>query len=119
MRRYGELSKDQEPSLPHQFCSDCIITTRGYDFREGQIDPQSSVAIGRRIASSSRQNSMSRLRKGLPSEQSVHCARGWVTIPAGCDPIGDDVIGLGSAGLPDQSQEAKRCCILRLKSQAR
>ena len=36
MRRYGELSKDQEPSLPHQFCSDCIITTGGYDFREGQ-----------------------------------------------------------------------------------
>jgi glyoxylase-like metal-dependent hydrolase (beta-lactamase superfamily II) len=22
--------------LPHQFCSDCIIATRGYDFREGQ-----------------------------------------------------------------------------------
>jgi hypothetical protein len=36
MRRYGELSKDQEPSLPHQFCSDCIITTGGYDFRKGQ-----------------------------------------------------------------------------------
>jgi hypothetical protein len=36
MRRYGELSKDQEPSLPHEFCSDCIIATRGYDFREGQ-----------------------------------------------------------------------------------
>jgi hypothetical protein len=38
MRRYGELSKDQEPSLPHQFCSDCIITTGGYDFRKGQAD---------------------------------------------------------------------------------
>jgi hypothetical protein len=37
MRRYGELSKDQEPSLPHQFCSDCIVATRGYDFREGQV----------------------------------------------------------------------------------
>jgi len=37
MRRRGELSKDQEPSLPHQFCSDCIIATRGYDFREGQL----------------------------------------------------------------------------------
>ena len=36
MRPYGELSKDQEPLLPHQFCSDCIIATRGYDFREGQ-----------------------------------------------------------------------------------
>jgi len=36
MRRSGELSKDQEASLPHQFCSDCIIATRGYDFREGQ-----------------------------------------------------------------------------------
>ena len=36
MRRYGELYKNQEPSWPHQFCSDCIIATRGYDFREGQ-----------------------------------------------------------------------------------
>jgi hypothetical protein len=35
LRRYGELSKDQEPLLPHPFCSDCIIATRGYDFREG------------------------------------------------------------------------------------
>jgi len=25
----------REPLLPHQFCSDCIIATRGYDFREG------------------------------------------------------------------------------------
>jgi NADH:ubiquinone oxidoreductase subunit D len=24
--------------LPRQFCSDCIIATRGYDFREGQAD---------------------------------------------------------------------------------
>src|SRR6266446_4027943 len=36
MRRYGEPSKDQERLLPHQFCSDCIIATRGYDFREGE-----------------------------------------------------------------------------------
>jgi hypothetical protein len=36
MRHYGELSKDQEPLLPHQFCSDCIIATRGYDFWGGQ-----------------------------------------------------------------------------------
>jgi hypothetical protein len=36
MHRYGDLSKDQERLLPHQFCSDCIIATRGYDFREGQ-----------------------------------------------------------------------------------
>ena len=35
MRRYDELSKDQELLLPRQFCSDCIIATRGYDFREG------------------------------------------------------------------------------------
>jgi hypothetical protein len=35
MRPYGELSKGREPLLPHQFCSDCIIATRGYDFREG------------------------------------------------------------------------------------
>jgi hypothetical protein len=37
MRRYGEPSKDQERLWPHQFCSDCIIATRGYDFREGQV----------------------------------------------------------------------------------
>jgi NADP-dependent 3-hydroxy acid dehydrogenase YdfG len=37
MRRYGELSKAQERLLPHQFCSDCIIATRGYDFREGPV----------------------------------------------------------------------------------
>jgi hypothetical protein len=36
MRRYGELSKDQELLLPLQFCSDCITATRGYDFWEGQ-----------------------------------------------------------------------------------
>src|SRR5258708_31020049 len=36
MGRYGELSKDREQLLPHQFCADCIIGTRGYDFREGQ-----------------------------------------------------------------------------------
>src|SRR6266508_6832416 len=38
MRPYGELSKGREPLLPHQFCSDCIIATRGYDFREGQVN---------------------------------------------------------------------------------
>jgi hypothetical protein len=37
MRRYGEPSKDQEPLLPLQFCSDCITATRGYHFREGQV----------------------------------------------------------------------------------
>jgi hypothetical protein len=36
MRRYGDLSKDQEQLLPLHFCPDCITATRGYDFREGQ-----------------------------------------------------------------------------------
>jgi hypothetical protein len=59
MRRYGELSKDREPLLPHQFCSDCIIATRGYDFREGQVlsrpnsyypsPPNSAVVLGARV----------------------------------------------------------------------
>src|SRR6266446_219182 len=44
MRPYGELSKDQESSLPHQFCSDCIIATRGYDFREGQQSVDTGIA---------------------------------------------------------------------------
>ncbi len=35
--RYDDLSKDQEPLLPLQFCSDCITATRGYDFWEGQL----------------------------------------------------------------------------------
>jgi hypothetical protein len=43
----------------------------------------------------------------------------WGTIQRWCDRIRDDFIGLGSAGVPDQSQEAKRCCILRLKSKPR
>src|SRR5262245_50021746 len=48
MRPYGELSKDQEPLLPRQFCSDCIIATRGYDFREGQGSSRSrSDVMGR------------------------------------------------------------------------
>jgi hypothetical protein len=33
MRRYRELSKDQEPLLPLEFCSDCIIVIHGFDFR--------------------------------------------------------------------------------------
>jgi hypothetical protein len=37
MRRYSEPSKDQERLVPLLFCSDCIIATRGYDFREGQV----------------------------------------------------------------------------------
>jgi hypothetical protein len=47
MRRYGELSKDQEPLLPLQFCADCITATRGYDFREGQ--PRNSTAQTARV----------------------------------------------------------------------
>jgi hypothetical protein len=30
-----DLSSDPDPSSPRQFCPDCIIATRGYDFREG------------------------------------------------------------------------------------
>src|SRR5258706_8090902 len=51
MPRYGELSKDQEPLLPHQFCSDCIIATRGYDFREGQGAHDEVVATAERLKS--------------------------------------------------------------------
>jgi hypothetical protein len=35
-RRYDGPSKDLGPSSPYQSCPDCIIATRGYDFREGQ-----------------------------------------------------------------------------------
>jgi hypothetical protein len=37
-RRYDDQSKDVGLSLPRQFCRDCIIATRGYDFREGQLE---------------------------------------------------------------------------------
>jgi hypothetical protein len=37
MRRYGELCRDQELLLRFEFCPDCIIGTRAYDFREGQV----------------------------------------------------------------------------------
>src|SRR5260370_20646140 len=35
MRRYDDPYNDLGPSSPHQSCPDCIIATRGYDFREG------------------------------------------------------------------------------------
>ena len=42
-RRYDDQSKDVGLSLPRQFCRDCIIATRGYDFREGQpLSPSQS-----------------------------------------------------------------------------
>src|SRR5947207_4656523 len=36
MRRYDDPYNDLGPSSPHQSCPDCIIATRGYDFREEQ-----------------------------------------------------------------------------------
>jgi len=50
MRRYDELSRDQEPLLPLQFCLDCIIATRGYDFREGQPIPRTIQTVGHMLA---------------------------------------------------------------------
>jgi hypothetical protein len=37
MLRYDDLSNDLGPLWSHQSCPDCIIATRGYDFREGQV----------------------------------------------------------------------------------
>ena len=37
MRRGVERSNDTEPLPLHPFCRGCIIATRGYDFREGQV----------------------------------------------------------------------------------
>jgi len=50
MRRYGEPCKDQEPLLPLEFCSDCIIATRGYDFWEGQACSGFTRITARQIA---------------------------------------------------------------------
>jgi hypothetical protein len=36
MLRCDDLSNDLGPLWSHQSCPDCIIATRGYDFREGQ-----------------------------------------------------------------------------------
>jgi hypothetical protein len=36
-RRYDGPSNDLGPSSQYQSCPDCIIATRGYDFREGQV----------------------------------------------------------------------------------
>jgi Integrase core domain len=35
--RYLGRCNDPEPSSRRQFCPDCIIATRGYDFQEGQV----------------------------------------------------------------------------------
>ena len=37
MRRCGGRSSDAELLLLRPFCPVCIINTRGYDFREGQV----------------------------------------------------------------------------------
>jgi hypothetical protein len=37
MRRCGGRSSDAEPLSPRPFCPACIISMRGYDFREGQV----------------------------------------------------------------------------------
>src|SRR6266478_2154810 len=44
MRRYDDPSNDLGPSSPHQSCPDCIIATRGYDFREGQEARRGTVS---------------------------------------------------------------------------
>ncbi len=46
-RRYDEPSNDLGPSPSHQSCPDCIIATRGYDFREGQVLQQCCEAVNR------------------------------------------------------------------------
>ena len=40
MRRYIERSSDAGPSSLRLFCLGCIIATRGYDFREGQVQDE-------------------------------------------------------------------------------
>src|SRR5262249_44670167 len=39
-RRDDALSNGAEGSSPRRFCPDCIIATPGYDFREGQVKPE-------------------------------------------------------------------------------
>jgi tripartite-type tricarboxylate transporter receptor subunit TctC len=46
MLRYDDLSNDLGPLWSHQSCPDCIIATRGYDFREGQPFNSAGLAVG-------------------------------------------------------------------------
>lgn len=45
MRRWDEPSSALRPSSPCRSCPDCIIATRGFDFREGQV-PRLRVLTG-------------------------------------------------------------------------
>ena len=51
MRRCRERFSDAGPLSPRPFCRGCIISTRGYDFREGQVPfgCRSGVPIQRRL----------------------------------------------------------------------
>src|SRR6266478_2189834 len=44
MHRYDDPYNDLGPSSPYQSCPDCIIATRGYDFREGLGGPPCAAA---------------------------------------------------------------------------
>ena len=46
MRRYRGRSNDAEPLSPRQLCPGCIISTRGYNFREGQEDHVDARELG-------------------------------------------------------------------------
>jgi hypothetical protein len=48
-RHYDEPSNALDPSLSHQSCPDCIIATRGYDFREGPHIANSVATMRRRL----------------------------------------------------------------------
>jgi hypothetical protein len=78
MCRCGELSKDQEPSLRHQFCSDCIIATRGYDSREGHLLIFGSLETAKTCAS------VVPVRRALPVGRALRVsANSRAPLPAG------------------------------------
>src|SRR2546430_12547033 len=60
-RRYDDPSNDLGPSSSHRSCPDCIIATRGYDFREGQV-PEIEGEL-RRVASATTASPQLRVRR--------------------------------------------------------
>jgi hypothetical protein len=53
MRHWVERSNDTERLPLRQFCQDCIIATRGYDFRKGHVIVAAMAAFGQIVLQNS------------------------------------------------------------------
>src|SRR5262249_11253206 len=75
--RDDALSSDAEESSQRQFCADCIITTPGYDFQEGQVSTLPFLAAP--------SSSQLRLKMSCPCLES---AISWVCRPSSRSGLG-------------------------------